>query len=95
MPLTSPAYPIGPYRFRDREYLVITYRTDPQKLRALVPEPLEVPEPLVKFAELPVLEVVSATHFVTDLTLGLGTVVHDYLAESGVSARQGRVREFA
>ena len=40
MPLSSPAYPIGPYRFRNREYLIITYRTDPQKLRELVPEPL-------------------------------------------------------
>ena len=37
MPLTSPAYPIGPYRFINREYLVITYRTDPKKLRELVP----------------------------------------------------------
>ena len=33
MPLTSPAYPIGPYRFVNREFLVITYRTDPKKLR--------------------------------------------------------------
>jgi len=49
MPLTSPAYPVGPYRFVNREFLVITYRTDPQKLRDLVPEPLEVDEPLVKF----------------------------------------------
>lgn len=49
MPLTSPAYPIGPYRFVNREYLIITYRTDPQKLRELVPEPLQVDEPLVKF----------------------------------------------
>jgi acetoacetate decarboxylase len=49
MPLTSPAYPIGPYRFYHREFLIITYRTDPQKLRALVPEPLKVEEPLVKF----------------------------------------------
>jgi acetoacetate decarboxylase len=49
MPLTSPAYPIGPYRFVDREFLVITYRTDPKKLRELVPEPLEIDEPLVKF----------------------------------------------
>ena len=49
MPLTSPAYPAGPYRFRNREYLIITYRTDPQKLRDLVPEPLQVREPLVKF----------------------------------------------
>jgi acetoacetate decarboxylase len=28
---------------------------------------------------LPVLEVVSATHILADLTLGLGKVVHDYL----------------
>jgi acetoacetate decarboxylase len=48
-PLTSPAYPIGPYRFYNREFLVITYRTDPQKLRDLVPEPLAVKDPLVKF----------------------------------------------
>ena len=49
MPLTSPAFPIGPYRFVNREFLVITYRTDPQKLRELVPEPLQVEEPVVKF----------------------------------------------
>ena len=42
MPLTSPAYPPGPYRFVNREYLIITYRTDPAKLRAVVPEPLEI-----------------------------------------------------
>jgi acetoacetate decarboxylase len=50
MPLTAPAYPPGPYRFVNREFMVITYRTDPAKLRALVPEPLELPpEPLVKY----------------------------------------------
>ena len=49
MPLTSPAYPVGPYRFVNREFLIITYRTDPAKLRALVPEPLRIDEPLVKF----------------------------------------------
>lgn len=49
MPLTSPAYPPGPYRFVNREFLVITYRTDPGKLRAVVPEPLSFDEPLVKF----------------------------------------------
>src|SRR5690349_11558403 len=51
MPLTSPAYPPGPYRFIDREYLIITYRTDPAKLRAVVPEPLQIDErdPLVKY----------------------------------------------
>jgi hypothetical protein len=30
MPLTSPAYPKGPYRFYNREFLTITYRTDPR-----------------------------------------------------------------
>ena len=49
MPLTSPAFPMGPYRFVNREFLIITYRTDAQKLRELVPEPLQVDEPLVKF----------------------------------------------
>ncbi len=49
MPLTSPAYPPGPYRFINREFLVITYRTDIERLRRVVPEPLEVAEPLVKF----------------------------------------------
>jgi acetoacetate decarboxylase len=49
MPLTSPAFPCGPYRFVNREYLIITYRTDPERLRAIVPEPLEVAEPLVKY----------------------------------------------
>lgn len=51
MPLTSPAYSPGPYRFVDREYLIITYRTDPAKLRAVVPEPLELDEreALVKY----------------------------------------------
>ena len=50
MPLTSPAFPPGPYRFVDREFLVVTYRTDPEALRAVVPEPLQLPEdPLVKY----------------------------------------------
>jgi acetoacetate decarboxylase len=51
MPLTSPSYPRGPYRFVNREYLIITYRTDPVKLRAVVPEPLDIDgrEALVKY----------------------------------------------
>ena len=49
MPLTSPAFPPGPYRFVNREFMIITYRTDPERLRAVVPEPLEVAEPLVKY----------------------------------------------
>jgi acetoacetate decarboxylase len=49
MPLSSPAYPPGPYRFTNREYLIVTYRTDPDKLAALIPAPLEMIEPIVKF----------------------------------------------
>lgn len=49
MPLTSPSYPPGPYRFIGREYLIITYRTDPKALRRVVPPPLEIVEPVVKY----------------------------------------------
>ena len=49
MPLTNPSFPRGPYRFFDREYLIVTYRTEPQALRAVVPEPLEIAEPVVKY----------------------------------------------
>jgi acetoacetate decarboxylase len=40
---------MGPYRFTDREYLNITYRTDPEALERVVPQPLRVVEPLVRF----------------------------------------------
>ena len=49
MPLTSPAFPCGPYRFVNREYLIVSYETDLDALRAVVPEPLVVHEPVVKF----------------------------------------------
>jgi len=49
MPLTSPAFPPGPYRFVNREFLIITYETDLDALRAVVPEPLEVTKALVKY----------------------------------------------
>jgi len=49
MPIDNPAYPPGPYLFVDREYLIITYRTDADALRRIVPAPLEIGEPLVKF----------------------------------------------
>ena len=48
MPLTSPSYPRGPYRFTNREHLIVTYRTDRAALELAVPEPLEVDEPLVR-----------------------------------------------
>jgi acetoacetate decarboxylase len=49
MPLTSPAFAPGPYRFWHREFLVISYRTDPEALRAVVPEPLQCVDPIVKY----------------------------------------------
>ena len=49
MPMHNPAFPRGPYRFTDREYMIITYRTDPAKLRAVIPAPLQMTEPIVKF----------------------------------------------
>ena len=49
MPLTSPAFPPGPYRFINREYLIITYRTDPAALEMVVPQPLTFDEPIVKY----------------------------------------------
>ena len=49
MPLTSPAFPPGPYRFVGREFLAITYETDPELLRAVVPEPLRLAQPLVRY----------------------------------------------
>jgi acetoacetate decarboxylase len=50
---------------------------------------------LAPVAELPVLEVVSATHLVADLTLALGEVVHDYLAQSEPALQKGRTYELA
>jgi len=49
MPLNAPSFPRGPYRFYDREYIIITYRTDREALEAVVPEPLEIAEPVVKY----------------------------------------------
>ena len=41
MPLSSPSYPKGPYRFIDREYFIITYESDAGAIREQLPEPLE------------------------------------------------------
>ena len=53
-----------------------------------MPEPLKIGEPLVKYEFIRMadstgfgdLEVLSGVHIVSNLTLGLGTVVHDYLS---------------
>jgi acetoacetate decarboxylase len=50
MPLASPSYPHGPYRFVNREYFIVVYESDPAAIRAAVPEPLEPgPENLVYY----------------------------------------------
>jgi acetoacetate decarboxylase len=48
-PVSAPAYTPSLYRFTNREYLSIKYRTDPTKLHRVVPEPLKVREPLVRY----------------------------------------------
>jgi acetoacetate decarboxylase len=42
MPLNDPAYLPGPCKFYNREFIVISYRTDLEALRAVFPEPLQV-----------------------------------------------------
>src|SRR5215469_12913539 len=44
MPLAGPSYPHGPYRFIDREYMIIAYESDPDAVRHAVAEPL-TPDP--------------------------------------------------
>jgi acetoacetate decarboxylase len=49
MPFASPSYPKGPYHFVNREFLIISYRTDAKKLREIVPEPLTIDDPIVSY----------------------------------------------
>src|SRR6202453_4095997 len=50
MPMAGPSYPAGPYRFVNREFLVITYETDPELIRARRSEPLEpIDQPLMHY----------------------------------------------
>ena len=44
MPASSPSYPLPPFRFVDREYMIVIYESDPDAIRAAVPEPL-IPDP--------------------------------------------------
>lgn len=48
-PLTAPPYRPGRHWFTNREYLNVVYRTDPDALRRVVPEPLELDDSLVRF----------------------------------------------
>jgi acetoacetate decarboxylase len=49
MPLHNPSYPRPPFRFLQREYLIVSYETDPDLLRAVVPEPLAVASNVVNY----------------------------------------------
>ena len=50
MPASGPSYPAGPYRFIQREFMVITYETGADIIRDHLPEPLEpVERPLVHY----------------------------------------------
>ncbi|WP_168787423.1 acetoacetate decarboxylase [Paraburkholderia aromaticivorans] len=49
MPVHNPSYPRPPFRFLNREYFIISYETDIDALRAVVPEPLTVASPLVHY----------------------------------------------
>ena len=49
MPITSPAFPKPPFRFVDREFVIITYRTDPKELSRVIPAPLQPADPIVKY----------------------------------------------
>src|ERR1700743_2786667 len=40
LPIVGPSYPRAPNRFINREYLIISYESDPDAIRAMVPEPL-------------------------------------------------------
>src|SRR5262245_53841440 len=44
-----PAYPRPPFRFSSREYLIISYETDPDAVAAIVPEPLQLAAPVVHY----------------------------------------------
>lgn len=50
MPVVSPAYPQPPSWFLDRPSLTISYRTDIELARAMVPEPLVVKDPIVSLS---------------------------------------------
>ena len=77
MPFTSPAYRVEAIEVRGAW---------------AVPGSLQLnPHALAPVAERPVLEVVSAVHFVADLTLGFGKVVHDYRASVAMRATERRL----
>jgi acetoacetate decarboxylase len=49
MPVLNPAYPRPPFRFVNREYFIVSYETDMDALKAVVPAPLTVDKPIVHY----------------------------------------------
>ncbi|WP_081085605.1 acetoacetate decarboxylase [Burkholderia cepacia] len=49
MPVPNPSYPRPPFRFVNREYFIISYETDLDALRAVVPAPLTVDHAVVHY----------------------------------------------
>jgi len=49
MPVHNPAYPRPPFRFINREYFIISYETDMDALRSIVPVPLTVDNAIVHY----------------------------------------------
>jgi len=50
MPAVGSSYPKGPYRFINREYMIVTYESDPAAIRAILPEPLQpAPNNLISY----------------------------------------------
>ena len=71
-PINAPAFVPGPHRFTSREYLNITYRTDRDALGKLVPEPLEIEEPMVRFE---VMKMPDTTGYGSYVECGQATMV--------------------
>ncbi|MEJ8796626.1 acetoacetate decarboxylase [Trinickia caryophylli] len=49
MPFANPAYPRPPFRFVNREYFIISYESDIEAIRAVVPAPLTVDNAIVHY----------------------------------------------
>lgn len=44
MPAAAPSYPMLPFHFKQREYMIVVYESDKDAIRRMVPEPL-IPDP--------------------------------------------------
>jgi hypothetical protein len=85
MTLASPSCPKGPYRFIGREYLLIHYETEPNAIREMLPEPLELVN--CRVADLPVRKVLFGRHLIANLTLPYGEVLLDHVTRSATRGR--------